>query len=85
MCENYDIVHLNWIGNEFLSLKEIIKINKKIIWTVHDDWLKNVITHIGNEDNNNYFPISYFKNKLKIIKVNYSKKKLRLLRHQIIF
>ena len=27
-CENYDIVHLNWIGNEFLSLKEIIKINK---------------------------------------------------------
>ena len=38
---------------------------------MHDDWLKNVITHIGDEDNNNYFPISYFKNKLKIIKVNY--------------
>ena len=30
MCENYDIVHLNWIGNEFLSLKEIIKIKKKL-------------------------------------------------------
>ena len=51
---------------------------------MHDDWLKNVITHIGDEDNNNYFPISYFKKQIKNYKVNYSKK-LRLLRHQIMF
>ncbi len=33
-----DIVHLHWINNELLSIKDISKINKKIIWTLHDMW-----------------------------------------------
>ena len=78
-CENYDIVHLNWIGNEFLSLKEIIKINKKIIWTVHDDWLKNVITHVGKEDSKNNFFISYFKSEIKNFKNKLFKKKITFI------
>lgn len=35
---NYDIVNLHWINNEVLSIKDIKKINKKIIWTCHDMW-----------------------------------------------
>lgn len=79
ICKKYEIVHLNWIGNEFLSIKEIIKINKKIIWTVHDDWLKNVITHVGKEDNSSYFPISYFKNQIKNFKKKLFKKKITFI------
>ena len=33
-----DYVNLHWIGNEMISIKEISKINSKIIWTLHDMW-----------------------------------------------
>ena len=33
-----DIVHLHWINNELLSIKDISKINKRIVWTLHDMW-----------------------------------------------
>ena len=33
-----DIVHLHWINNELLSIKDISKIDKKIVWTLHDMW-----------------------------------------------
>lgn len=35
---NPDIVHLFWVGNEFLSVKTITKINQPIVWTLHDMW-----------------------------------------------
>jgi len=36
-----DIIHIHWINQGFLSLKEIDKIislNKPIVWTLHDMW-----------------------------------------------
>ena len=33
-----DLIHLHWIGNEMISLKEINKINIPIVWTMHDMW-----------------------------------------------
>jgi glycosyltransferase involved in cell wall biosynthesis len=33
-----DIVHLHWIQNEMLSIKDISKIKKPIVWTLHDMW-----------------------------------------------
>ncbi|MGF6906991.1 glycosyltransferase [Fusobacterium sp. PH5-44] len=36
-----DVIHLHWINNGMLSIKEIKKISqlgKKIIWTLHDMW-----------------------------------------------
>jgi glycosyltransferase involved in cell wall biosynthesis len=35
---NADIVHLHWIQHEMLSIKDISKIKKPIIWTLHDMW-----------------------------------------------
>ncbi len=35
---NPDIVNLHWIGNNFINLKEISKIQKPIVWTLHDMW-----------------------------------------------
>lgn len=35
---DYDIVHLHWINNRFLDIRELSKIHKPIIWTLHDSW-----------------------------------------------
>ncbi len=35
---DYDLVNLHWIGNNLIPIKSIPKINKPIIWTLHDMW-----------------------------------------------
>ena len=50
-----DIVHLHWIGAEMISICQIAKINKKVIWTMHDAWPMNGSCHINpKEYNSNY-------------------------------
>lgn len=33
-----DVVNLHWINGETLSIRDIAKINKPIVWTLHDMW-----------------------------------------------
>lgn len=33
-----DIVHMHWINKEMISVREISKIKKPIVWTFHDMW-----------------------------------------------
>jgi glycosyltransferase involved in cell wall biosynthesis len=33
-----DVINLHWIGSEFLSVKDIARIRKPIVWTFHDMW-----------------------------------------------
>ena len=35
---NSDIVHLHWIGNEMISIRQLKKINKPIVWSFWDMW-----------------------------------------------
>lgn len=35
---NADIVHLHWVQGEMLSISDIARINKPIVWTLHDMW-----------------------------------------------
>ena len=35
---DYDILHLHWINNRFLDIDELGKVNKPIVWTLHDSW-----------------------------------------------
>ena len=35
---DYDIVHLHWINERFLDIRELKKIHKPIVWTLHDSW-----------------------------------------------
>lgn len=35
---DYDILHLHWINQRFLDLRELSHINKPIVWTLHDSW-----------------------------------------------
>ena len=45
-----DIINLHWICNEMISLKEINKINKPIIWTLLDMWPFTGSTHYTDND-----------------------------------
>jgi glycosyltransferase involved in cell wall biosynthesis len=35
---NFDVVNLHWLGSEMLSIEEIGRINKPLVWTMHDMW-----------------------------------------------
>ena len=45
-----DLVHIHWINNQTISLRELNKINKPIIVTLHDQWLINGIEHYTLEN-----------------------------------
>ena len=45
----YDILHLHWINNRFLDIEELKKINKPIVWTLHDSWPFTGICHVSYE------------------------------------
>ena len=36
--KNPDIVHLHWINAGMISVKDLLKIEKPIVWTMHDYW-----------------------------------------------
>lgn len=42
---NLSIVNLHWVGHGLISLRQIKKIRKPIVWTLHDEWLLNPISH----------------------------------------
>ena len=33
-----DIIHLHWLGDVTMSIKEIGFLNKPVVWTLHDQW-----------------------------------------------
>lgn len=33
-----DVVHLHWIGKETMSIEDVARIQKPIVWTLHDMW-----------------------------------------------
>lgn len=42
---DHDIIHLHWINNEMISIGQISKFNKPLIWTFHDMWPMCGIEH----------------------------------------
>lgn len=42
---DFSIINLHWIGHALISLQQIKKITKPIVWTLHDEWLLNAISH----------------------------------------
>lgn len=42
---DFDILHLHWVNLRFLDLRELRKINKPIVWTLHDCWPFTGICH----------------------------------------
>lgn len=51
LIDNSDIIHFHWINGGYIgnnSLKSISKLNKKLIWTLHDSWVFTGGCHITN-------------------------------------
>jgi glycosyltransferase involved in cell wall biosynthesis len=61
---NSEILNLHWIGHGLMSLRQITQITKPVIWTLHDEWLINPISHYSFEDPNR---LSRFSIRLKIL------------------
>jgi glycosyltransferase involved in cell wall biosynthesis len=36
---DYDLIHLHWVNNDMISVEDIKKIKKPIVWTMHDSWV----------------------------------------------
>ena len=52
LIQDADIIHLHWINQGFLSLndiKKLTKLNKPIVWTMHDMWPCTGICHHARE------------------------------------
>jgi glycosyltransferase involved in cell wall biosynthesis len=54
-----DLVNLHWVQNESLSISDISKINKPLIWTLHDMWAFCGAEHLSWD---NRWKYGYFKN-----------------------
>ncbi len=73
---NFDqnILHVHWIGNEALSLDQMINYTKPIIWTMHDMWPITSTEHfLNNPKSKKYDEKDCENNYLK--KIIYRKKK----------
>ncbi len=35
---DYDVLHLHWINGRFIDIDDLRKVNKPIVWTLHDSW-----------------------------------------------
>lgn len=54
LVKEADIIHLHWINHGFLSLNDLnslFRLNKKIVWTLHDMWPFSGGCHYAGECN----------------------------------
>ena len=61
---NFDLIHLNWTGNELISIDKLISINKPILWTMHDMWVPNSTEHFLTNPNKKKYAKSDLKNNI---------------------
>lgn len=45
-----DVLHLHWINNEFLSIEDIGRLRKPLVWTLHDMWAFCGAEHYSSDD-----------------------------------
>ncbi|MCL2792954.1 MAG: glycosyltransferase [Spirochaetaceae bacterium] len=58
----YDLIHLHWINHDMISIADIARIKKPIIWTMHDCWTFSGAEHHPNVlENDNRFMQGYTK------------------------
>lgn len=44
-----DLIHLHWINLEMLSVEDIARIEKPVVWTLHDMWSFCGAEHLSND------------------------------------
>lgn len=56
-----DVINLHWIGAGFLSIEEIGKITKPVVWTLHDMWPFCGSEHLASDDQHSRWRTGYSK------------------------
>jgi len=46
-ASEFDTINLHWIGHGLISLNQVNKVRKRIIWTLHDEWIIEGPAHYG--------------------------------------
>ena len=46
-ASDVDVVHLHWVQGEMLSISDIARIRKPIVWTLHDMWAFSGAEHLA--------------------------------------
>ena len=80
---DYDIVNFHWINHEMISLYDISKISKPIIWTLHDNWPFSSIEHYIKK-NDNRFTLGYNNNNSSNLEKFLWRKKLEVFEKKIL-
>lgn len=80
---DYDIVNFHWINHEMISLYDINKISKPIIWTLHDNWPFSSIEHYIKK-NDNRFSLGYNNNNSSNLEKFLWRKKLEVFEKKIL-
>ncbi|MHC6204333.1 glycosyltransferase [Breznakiellaceae bacterium SP9] len=67
---NFDLIHLHWVNGDMISIEDIAKIKKPIVWTMHDCWVFCGAEHYPNilESDNRFIEGYTQKNRPKSIK-----------------
>lgn len=42
-----DLLHLHWVGAEMIGIDELGRLEKPVVWTLHDEWLTEGLSHYG--------------------------------------
>ena len=55
--DDIEVAHFHWINGEMMSVEDIGKVNKPIVWTLHDMWAFSGAEHysIGDRAKRGYF------------------------------
>lgn len=56
---NSDVVNLHWISKQMLSIREIGRIRKPVVWTLHDMWVFCGAEHYARDGDNSRFEAGY--------------------------
>ena len=54
-----DLIHLHWLGTGTLSIEEIGRLTKPVVWTLHDMWAFCGAEHYGEEGPTARFRVGY--------------------------
>lgn len=61
---DFEIVNLHWVHHEMISIESIGRINKPIVWTLHDAWSFSSTSHYPKDNlKKNSIKNNYFKKK----------------------
>ncbi len=80
--QNADLIHINWIGQESISLNDLINTKKPILWTIHDLWPITSTEHFLDDEKSKKYSYKNIKNNF-LKKIIFDKKKKLFLKKNL--